>query len=302
VAFWEMPDHADRAPEDAIQRIEDNPGMIRHVTDRDDPSLEDFRDIQDRDRRGPDGRPGVFIGEQTLVVEKMLTMPQLVRRILVSETRRDWLEAVLSRHDHPAVECLVAPQSMLESIAGFPIHRGVIASGDRSRLDGRSIDDVIPSDPDADATLLVCESIRNIDNIGMLFRTAAAFGVTGVILSPDCHDPLYRKSLRVSIGHALSIPFTRSEDLPADLGTARDRGFELVGASIAGRVDVPETSDPGRRRNALVVGSEFDGLSDATSAMCDRLLRIGMARGVDSLNVAVASAVLLDRLTTAPRV
>ena len=276
--------------------------MIRHVTDRDDPALEDFRDIQDRDRRGPDGRPGVFIGEQTLVVEKMLTMPHLLRRILVSETRQDWLETVLSRHDHPTVECLVAPQSMLESIAGFPIHRGVIASGDRSRLDRRSLDDVIPTDSDTDATLLVCESIRNIDNIGMLFRTAAAFGVTGVILSPDCHDPLYRKSLRVSIGHALSIPFTRSKNLLVDLEAVQDRGFELVGASIAGQVEVTETSVPGRRRNALVVGSEFDGLSDATTAMCDRLLRIGMARGVDSLNVAVASAVLLDRLTTAPRV
>ena len=152
------------------------------------------------------------------------------------------------------------------------------------------------------STVLVCESIRNIDNIGMLFRIAAAFGVSAVLLSPDCHDPLYRKSIRVSIGHALSIPFVRSSSLPTDLEQLKSRGFELVGASIRGDHEPNPANRDGRGRIALAVGSEFDGLDDETSAMCDRLVRIRMAEGVDSLNVGVAAAVLLDRMTTAPRV
>ncbi len=275
--------------------------MIRSVNRLTDPDLDDFRDIQDRDRRGPEGRPGVFIGEQTLIVEKMLQTPRMVRRVLVSEPRRPWLETVIERLGVHDVECLVAPQSMLEEVAGFPIHRGVIASGDRSHLDGRRLEDLIATGRNARSTILVCESIRNIDNIGMLFRVSAAFGVDGVLLSPDCHDPLYRKSLRVSIGHALSIPFVRSKDWTADLARLREAGYDLVGASIEGDDDdvpSPESS----AQVALMVGSEFDGLSDTALASCDRLVRIRMARGVDSLNVGVAAAVLLDRLSTADRI
>ena len=205
---------------------------IRHS---EDPRLEDFRDLQGRDQRGIDARPGVFIGEQPLVVEAMLESPERIRRILVAEGKRSWLEKTLAAHGAPEVEALVAPKEILESIVGFQIHRGVLASGDRAGLDDRNMDEIIPHS-DRPSTILVCESIRNIDNIGMLFRVAAAFGVDGVILSPDCHDPLYRKSLRVSIGHALRIPFARStnwaEDL-ARLGTAH--GFHRIGASIDGR-------------------------------------------------------------------
>jgi tRNA G18 (ribose-2'-O)-methylase SpoU len=208
---------------------------VHAIDDPLDPRLEDFRDIRDRDARGPDGRPGVFIGEQGLVVEKMLVIP----------------------------------------------------------------------DRDRPATVLVCESIRNIDNIGALFRVAAAFGVDAVVLSPDCHDPLYRKSLRVSIGHALSIPFARSRDWTADLAALGDRhGLLRIGASVGDgsiRVDaVPE--DDRQRRVAIVMGSEFEGLSAESTSGCDALVRIAMAPGVDSLNVAVAAAVLLDRFSTARRI
>ena len=282
-----------------------NPGHngfmpIEKTTDPSDPRLEDFRDIRDRDARGPSGRPGIFIGEQTLVVEKMLSRPELVRRVLVADSKQGWLEKVLADSGDPDVEALVAPMSVLETVAGFPIHRGVIASGNREPLDGRTIEEIVPA-ANRPATLLVLESIRNIDNIGMLFRVAAAFGVDGVILSPDCHDPLYRKSLRVSIGHALSIPFARCADGPEDLqGLVDDHGIQLIGASVGRNSVAPEELDP-QPRIGLVMGSEFDGISDSTSAICDRLVRIRMAEGVDSLNVSVAAAVLLDRLSNAPR-
>ena len=273
---------------------------IETTTDPSDPRLDDFRDIRDRDARGPSGRPGIFIGEQTLVVEKMLSRPELVRRILVADSKRGWLEKVLVEAGRPDVEALVAPMSILETVAGFPIHRGVIASGNRTPLDGRTIDEIVPPG-DRPATLLVLESIRNIDNIGMLFRVAAAFGVDGVILSPDCHDPLYRKSLRVSIGHALSIPFARCADAGADLTRlVEHHGIQLVGASVGRDAIAPDRLDA-RSRIGLVMGSEFDGISEATSAICERLVRIRMAEGVDSLNVSVAAAVLLDRLSNAPR-
>lgn len=275
---------------------------ISTITAVDDPRLEDFRDIRDRDVRGPDGRPGVFIGEQTLVVEKMLRRPELVRRVLVSEPRRGWLETALEDAGSPDVEAMVAPKAILEAVAGFPIHRGVIASGERANLEGRSIAEIIPR-LDRPATVLVLESIRNIDNIGMLFRVAAAFGVDAVVLSPDCHDPLYRKSLRVSIGHALSIPFARSDDWKKDLESLRDRSaLFLIGASVEdGSILPEETPRAAHDRVALVMGSEFDGLGTEATTTCDVLVRIAMAAGVDSLNVGVAAAVLLDRFSTAPR-
>lgn len=268
----------------------------------DDPRLEDFRDIMTRDGRGPDGRPGVFIGEQPLVVEAMLDRPRIVRRILVAENKRDWLERMLADRGDPDLDAIVVPRALMEKTVGFPIHRGILASGHRAGLDDRTIEEIIP-DRNRSATILVCESIRNIDNIGMLFRVAAAFGVDGVLLSPDCHDPLYRKSLRVSIGHALRIPFARSTDWSTDLDRLGiEHGLCRIGASIAG---TPSTEDASAsRRNdrvAVLMGSEFDGLGPVATNACDRLVRIAMAPGVDSLNVAVAAAILLDRHSTADR-
>lgn len=277
---------------------------IHQIDDAEDPRLDDFRDIRDRDARGPRARPGVFIGEQTLIVEKMLQRPEIVRRILVAENRRDWLESALEAAGRPEVEALVAPKTVLESVAGFEIHRGVIASGDRTPFDDRTIDDILPA-PDRDATVLVCESIRNIDNIGALFRVGAAFGVDAIVLSPDCHDPLYRKSLRVSIGHALSIPFARSRDWSRDLAALGERHRLLrIGASVGDGSTLADAvpDGPRRRRVAIVMGSEFEGLSTVATSSCDALVRIAMADGVDSLNVAVAAAVLLDRFSNATRI
>ena len=270
---------------------------IEHISDPEDPRLDDFRDIRDRDLRG---RQGIFIGEQGLVVERMLDRPEHIRSVLVSETKRPWLEGALAARGNPEVDCLVVPPDIVECIAGFDLHRGVLASGNRAAIEATSLDAIIPA-PDRPATVLCCDSINNMDNIGMLFRTAAAFGVNAVLLSPDCHDPLYRKSLRVSIGHALTVPFLRSSDWAADLHRLRSTfDTTLIGASIgAGSRPLADMAPP--RRVALVVGSEYSGLGPDSLDACDHLVRIPMAPGVDSLNVAVASAVMLDRLSRAPR-
>lgn len=265
-----------------------------------DPRLDDFRDVRDRDLRG---RDGIFLGEQTLVVERMLDQPQLIRRILVIESRRNWLESALNQRGNPDIECLVAPREIVSNVAGFDVHRGVLASGNRGPLDGRTFDEVVPSS-NLPATVLCCESINNIDNIGMIFRIAAAFGVDAVFLDSACHDPLYRKSLRVSIGHALKIPFYRSTDWAGDLKRlGSDGGFTLTGAWLGSEAQPHQDLqlEGNTQRVAIVLGSEYDGLRQETIQACDHLLRIPMASGVDSLNVAVAAGILLDRLSQANR-
>jgi tRNA G18 (ribose-2'-O)-methylase SpoU len=152
-----------------------------------------------------------------------------------------------------------------------------------------------------DALLLVVEEINNIDNIGQLFRNAAAFGCAAVILSPGCHDPLYRKSLRVSCGCALQVPFARSDDWQGDLARIRDdAGFLLVGATGGGAQRLQDVAAQvgglRPRRLAVVVGAEFAGLRAETLAACSFRAKIPMAPGVDSLNVGVAAGVFLARL------
>ena len=155
---------------------------------------------------------------------------------------------------------------------------------------------------DGPLTLLLCEDITNIDNIGLLFRNAAAFGVDGVLLSPKCHDPLYRKSLRVAIGHALTVPFARSEDWSGELAKLQQEcNVTLVAAALDERA-VELDSAPCPKRVGLVVGPEFDGLPSATLDQCDAIVKVPMAPGVDSLNVAVAAAVCLNRFSTGKRI
>jgi tRNA G18 (ribose-2'-O)-methylase SpoU len=269
---------------------------VTEVSDIDDPALEDYRDIRDRQLRGRDGYPGLFVGEQPLVVERMLGVPGATKSVLLGPT---WVDRIAPQVP-PEVPVYVAPVEIMKRIAGFNIHRGVLAVGFRPAVERRGLD------PDLrrreTLTLLVCENITNIDNIGFLFRNAAAFGADAVLLSPRCHDPLYRKSLRVSIGHALTVPFVRSSDWPAELDRLRaEWGVTLIAAALDPRaVDLDAISRP--VRVGLVVGQEYEGISPDTLDRCDHIVRIPMAPGVDSLNVAVAAAVCLHRFSTGRRV
>lgn len=264
------------------------------VKSPDDPRLAPYRNIRDRERPGQRGVGG-FIAETPLVVERMLSIPGLTRSLLLTPA---W-ENRLGRSCGADTPIYVADGPLMESIVGFDIHRGVLGEGDRRLLDGRTLEAVLPP-VDRPCTLLVCEDVNNIDNIGMLFRNAAAFGADAVLLSPRCHDPLYRKSLRVSAGHALSVPFVRATSWPGPLQDLATHRITCLGTSLdptaAGIDDVPP---PGRV--AIVVGQEFTGLSGEAAERCDRLVRIPMAEGIDSLNVAVAAAVCLHRFTTATR-
>lgn len=257
-----------------------------------DPRLDEYRDIRDRDLRR--GR-SLFIGEQALVVQRMLSRPGVTRSVLIAS---NWLDRIAPLAA-PDVPVYVTEPRTMKAVAGFDIHRGVLALGYRSAVERPTLpDDLLSRET---LTLLACEDITNIDNIGLLFRNAAAFGVDAVLLSPACHDPLYRKSLRVSIGHALDVPFARSLDWIGDLRGLEQRGITLIAAATAEHaVDVDAVQPP--RRVALVVGQEFDGVTRPTLEACRHVVRIPMAPGVDSLNVGVAAAVCLHRFSRGRRV
>lgn len=261
----------------------------------DDVRLAPYRDLRDADLAARRGEEGWFIGEQALVVEQMLREPGRCLSVLASDRMAPRAAALIAASADPTVPLLVASSAVLESIAGFPLHRGLLALGRRPADGGERIAAAV-ADPRRPLLLLACEEIRNIDNIGMLFRNAAAFGVAGVLLSPGCHDPLYRKSLRVSIGHALDVPFTRLGDWIGGLGRLREQhGVAILGAATDPKaIAIHEIEPP--RRLVLLMGSEFPGLTDRAKSACDHLVRIPMAAGVDSLNVGVAAAVCLSHL------
>ena len=275
----------------------------RHVHSPEDPALAPYREVRDRDAAGLDGRPGLFIGESPVVIGAMLRSGVETLSILTSERHAARAEAMVEesralRVGRPDPEVILAPDAILDATVGFNIHRGFLAVGRRPAQ--RGVQQVLPA-AGTDALLLLVEEINNIDNIGQLFRNAAAFGCAAVILSPGCHDPLYRKSLRVSCGCALQVPFARSDDWQGDLARIRDdAGFLLVGATGGGAHRLQDVAAQVHgvrpRRLAVVVGAEFAGLRAETLAACSFRAKIPMASGVDSLNVGVAAGVFLARL------
>jgi len=281
-----------------VPRDVPTPGPVEPVA-ADDPRVEPFRSLRDPDLVRAGEGDGWFIGEQLLVLERMLARPGTAISILASPRMAERARTLRDASRDPAPPIMVAEDAVLESIVGFDLHRGLLALG-RRPTDGLARIEALLGDGrgegDRPVALLACEEIRNIDNIGLLFRNAAAFGVDGVLLSPGCHDPLYRKSLRVSIGHALDIPFARLEPWPTALGAiCRRFGVRLLGAALDADA-TPLGQVATDRRIALLVGSEFPGLAGNAKSICDELVRIPMATGVDSLNVGVASAVCLARL------
>lgn len=279
---------------------------MRRISHPDDPVLEPYRLVQQRDRAGATARPGVFVGESPLVLAAMLQQPGCTVSVLASEAQCERAQELIQAasaawpEGTQVPELLVVPQSFLEPVTGFNVHRGLLALG--RRPEPAALASVVPS-RDRPATLLCVEGVNNMDNIGQLFRVAAAMAVSAVVLSPDCHDPLYRKSLRVSCGCVLRVPWVRADDWHAALGELRSQhGVALVAATGRGARTPTEVAADVGTRVAIVVGAEFAGLSERTIALADHAVRIPMAAGVDSLNVAVAAAVLLDHLSVGQRV
>jgi tRNA G18 (ribose-2'-O)-methylase SpoU len=248
------------------------------IDDAADPRLSDYVGLSDpelRRRVEPDG--GFFVAESPHVVEALLRSGRRVRSVLVTPTQHDALAGVLDGANAPVY---VARPEVLREVVGFDLHRGAVASGDRWALP--PVGSVLAGA----RRVAVVERMADHENLGGVFRNAAAFGVDAVLLDEETADPLYRRCVRVSIGHVLTVPWTRL----ASLGELREHGFTLLAltpaadAASIGEVEWPE-------RFALLFGSEGPGLSDAWLAAADRRVRIPMRPGVDSLNVAAAAAV-----------
>ena len=177
---------------------------------------------------------------------------------------------------------------VIEQLTGFHLHRGALAAMQRPPLP--SVESLI-----AEARrVIVLEDVVDHTNVGAIFRSAAALGVDAVLITPRCADPLYRRSIRVSMGTVFQVPWTRIDPWPQGMGLLHDAGLTVAAMALSDdsvSLDDLETAAP--ERLALVVGTEGDGLSHRTVAEADLTLRIPMAGGVDSLNVAAASAVAM---------
>ncbi|MDZ4375472.1 MAG: RNA methyltransferase [Phenylobacterium sp.] len=261
--------------------------MIFAIDDPDDPRLSPYRDVRDRDLAGHGGR---FMAEGRVVLEKLVaSSPGLVESVLVAAHRVDGLSDLIGAL--PAdVPVFAAEQSAMDAVVGFPIHRGVLAVGRRPQRDVASLLAGLPQQ----ALVVGLVGIANHDNMGGIFRNAAAFGAAGLLLDDTCCDPLYRKSIRVSVGAALTTPFAFAGPAAQMVDSLHHAGFEAIALSPSGLEELHDIRVKGRV--AVLFGAEGPGLpSDVLSRL--RTVRIAMSGGFDSLNVATASGIVLHALT-----
>jgi tRNA G18 (ribose-2'-O)-methylase SpoU len=272
------------------------PTAVVTVTDPDNPLVDDYRALHDaRLRRrmetssaGDD--PGFFVAEGVHAVGRLLLSGRRIRSVLVDRTRLAALGDRLAGLDAPV---LLADQPTLRAVAGFPVTRGVLAAADRWPLpDPASV-------LGAARRIAVLEDINDHENLGVIFRSAGSLGLDAVLLSPRCCDPLYRRSVRVSMGHVLGVPWTRLDPWPAAMATVRAAGFTLAALTPAADAEPLARWAPAPgERVAVLLGAEGPGLTPAALATADRHLTIPMRQPADSLNVGSAAAIAFYALMT----
>jgi tRNA G18 (ribose-2'-O)-methylase SpoU len=266
---------------------------LERVESLDDPRLADYRHVPDPERLR---RGDVFVAEGRLVVRTLLAQsPLQTRSVLLTDNARRGLADVIEAHV-ARTPIFVVSAGAIESLTGYNIHRGCLAIGARPERTtvARTLERLATAE-----RLVVLEQVGNADNVGGIFRNAAAFGADAVVIGPGCCDPLYRKAIRVSMGAALRVPFCHADDWMAALEAVRAAGF-----TIAALTPAPDAVDIGHYASALspgariavLAGSEGAGLSPAAIAQSDVALRIPMDPATDSLNVATATGIVLHRL------
>ena len=232
----------------------------------------------------------MFIAEGEVVLRTLIESSRhRPRQVLIDERRLDALAPLLAQLAED-VPVYTASRSVLDGIAGFPLHRGILAAGECAPA--LSAADLLA--PAGQRTVLVLSAIANHDNLGGIFRNAAAFGVAGIVLDAACCDPFYRKAIRVSVGTALTMPFARLGPDDDIVGLLASFGYEALALSPAGREAL--TPGIGSARTAVLLGAEGPGLP-ATLLSRARTVGIPMAPGVDSLNVATTSGIVLYALS-----
>ncbi|WP_030542044.1 RNA methyltransferase [Streptomyces albus] len=254
------------------------------VDDPGDPRLRDYTDLTDVElRRRREPAEGLFIAEGEKVIRRALAAGYPMRSLLLSAK---WAEALRDVLDAVAAPVYVVDPGLAERVTGYHVHRGALASLHRKPLPAAG--ELL-----ADARrVAVVEAVNDHTNIGAVFRSAAALGMDAVLLSPDCADPLYRRSVKVSMGAVFSVPYARLDGWPRGLEAVRAAGFELLALTPDERAVTLDEAAPHRMdRVALMLGAEGTGLSRQALAAAGTWVRIPMAHGVDSLNVGAAAAV-----------
>lgn len=256
---------------------------VVELNDPADPRLTDYRDLRDVQlRQHFEVENGVFLAEGAKVVRRAVEAGFRPRSFLMAPRWLDDLDEVLSSSDAPVY---VLSEALIEQVTGFHVHRGALASLERRVLP--SVDEVLAGA----RSVLVLEDLVDHTNCGAVFRSGAALGFDAVLLSPRCADPLYRRSIKVGMGAVFTMPWTRLPDWYDALPDLSARGFTTVALTLAPDAVPIEQAVAGVDKLALVLGSEGPGISERWQSAADRRAIIEMSAGIDSLNVAAASAV-----------
>jgi tRNA G18 (ribose-2'-O)-methylase SpoU len=257
---------------------------VLDVDDPSDPRLDDFRDLNSIDRRPdlPTGK-GLVIAEGVLVVQRMLASRFEPRAFLGTDRRYNELGADLDASDAPFYR---ASAKVMAEVIGFHLNRGVLAAA--RRPPELSLAQVL----DGARTIAVLEGVNDHENLGSVFRNAAGLDVDAIVFGVGCADPLYRRAVRVSMGHALLVPYAWSPSWPSDLGALRDSGFRVLAMTPnpMAQTLAAAMESMADDKVAILVGAEGPGLLEHTMRSSDARVRIPMSRGTDSLNVATAAA------------
>ncbi|WP_334171162.1 TrmH family RNA methyltransferase [Sinomonas sp.] len=273
---------------------------VVRIEGADDPRVADYTSLTDVHlRKVREPAEGLYIAESSRVLRRALAAGHEPRSFFLAEK---WLEGLADVLDaFPDVPAFVGPPGLLEEITGFHLHRGAMAAMQRPApvpveallADARTaavLEDIVTVK--RRSRIAVLENLTDHTNVGAVFRSAAAIGVDAVLVTPQCADPLYRRSIRVSMGTVFQVPWTRIESWPGDVKLLKAAGYVVAGMTLGeGAITLDELVAEGHENLALVFGTEGDGLTPETDRVLDRRVTIPMMNGVDSLNVAASSAV-----------
>ena len=261
--------------------------QLRLITDLSDPALDDYLRMTDvRLRSRVEVERGLFMAESYEVISRAIEAGMAPRSFLMNER---WLAKFAPLYEQfPEVPVFAGEESLVEQLTGYNLHRGALAAMQRPELPAAA--DLLRGA----RTVAVLEDIVDHMNVGAMLRSAAALGVDAVLVTPQCADPLYRRSIRVSMGTVFQVPWTRLEAWPgAGVDLLHEAGFDVLALALTeGAVELDAVDLSPERKVAFVLGAEGHGLKPATLAAVDQHVVIPMAGGVDSLNVAAASAVV----------
>lgn len=266
-------------------------GRLRFFDDLDAPELAVYTHLTDvRLRSAAEPEWGIYLAESTKIIRRALAAGHQPQSFLMSRKWFAGMTDILTSTDGPI---WIGTEARIADLTGFHLHRGALAA--MARPAPRTAAEVVAEVLDAGAPtcrIAVFEGLVDHTNVGAAFRSAAALGVDAVLVTPECADPLYRRSIRVSMGTVFQIPWTRIEPWPAGIDLLKDAGFYVAGMSLGeGAITLDELVAAEHERLALVFGTEGKGLKRGTDRRLDARVTIPMMHGVDSLNVAASSAV-----------